>query len=100
MLPNSRILPNALPLLKVALLYWRSALRYTKGQPSYAPNIPLLSIHLPLGTVTQKHISIWVEAGVDTVGMLFAGVILMNYATFVWEQGVPNTLFLLHANIA
>lgn len=99
LLPNTRVPPDTPLLLRVALLYWKQALTYTKNKTPYAPNIPILGLKMPTGPVSTRRISAWTAARVDTVGMLFLDNTLMNYDTFVNERGVPRTMFILHANI-
>lgn len=99
LMPTVKIPPNIPPLLKVAIHYCRKVFQYTKQQRPYAPNIPLLGIPLPLEVVSQRCISAWLEAGVDTIGILFVDGTLVDHNMLVREQGIPNTLFLTHTQI-
>lgn len=100
LLPGGKAPATKPPLLKVAMSYWKKTLHYTQELPYYAPNILLLGIPLYSGIVTSKSIMAWEGAGITTVGMFFTDGTLMTHDAFVRVYGVPNTLFLLHANIS
>lgn len=99
LLPTGRI-PHTLPsLLSTALLYWKQTLKYTKKAIPYSANIPLMVIPTATGIVTTKRLSSWTNEGVSTVGALFIEGTQTHHDNFQRAQGVPPTLFLLHAAV-
>lgn len=100
LLPGVRAPPNPTHLLKIALGYWKKAIRYNKRLPEYAPNIPLLGIPLQTGVLTTRRLGSWEEEGVRSVDDFFVDGELLTHEEFIRVHGVPQTLFLLHAQIS
>lgn len=100
LLPKAIIPPTTPPLLKLAISYWRSATRYTKAKPPYAPNIPLLGIPTRAGVLTVRKLQTWSDTGVTQLGDFFADGVLMPHNNFRRMHDTPPALFILHAQIS
>lgn len=97
LLPKAVLPPSTPPLLKLAITYWRSAIRYTNAKMPYAPTVPLLGIPLPTGRLTARKLQTWTEAGITQVSDFFADGVLMPHNIFIQTHNIAPSTFLLHA---
>lgn len=85
--------------IELAHRCYRRSLQLTRDTIPYAPTLPLVGTPRGRDKVTETALTIWHEAGIETLGDLYLEGTLLTFETLAADSGIPVGQFLLHTAI-